>query len=163
MPVRAATMEDEHAVTEVLAASYTELLAGHYRPDILAAALPLMTKANPKLLACGTYYVAEMDDGRVAAVGGWTRERPGAGGVTEGEAHLRHIGTHPDFIGRGIGRAIVRRCLDEAKGFGVVRMWCDSTLQAEGFYRALGFRTVEGIEIKFGGVMMPNVRMVVAF
>ena len=162
--IRAATIADEAAVTEILTASYGDLLAGNYPVLVLAAALPLITKANPKLLACGTYYVAELDSLRIAAVGGWTRERPGTGETAHGEAHLRHFGTHPDFIGRGIGGALVRRCLEEARSQGVLRVHCESTRPAAGFYESLGLRRVGAVDVALpGGVAMPSVRMICEF
>jgi GNAT superfamily N-acetyltransferase len=161
--IRPARIDDAEAVTEVLTASYTTLLSGHYKPDVLAAALPMMTKANPTLLRCGTYYLAEMDGGRVASVGGWTRERPGTGEITPGDAHLRHFGTHPDFAGRGLAGALVRHCLDEARQHGILRMHCDSTLPAKGFYENLGFRSVATVTVTLKpGVTIPSMRMMMS-
>jgi hypothetical protein len=45
-----------------------------------------MTKANPKLLASGTFYVAQSLHGEIVGCGGWTREQPGTGEVVQGEA-----------------------------------------------------------------------------
>ena len=43
----------------LLVASYSSLLIDRYDSDTLPGALPLLTKANPTLLASSTYYVAE--------------------------------------------------------------------------------------------------------
>src|SRR5258708_14018823 len=51
----------------LLVASYSRLLATHYESDMLRRALPFMIKAQPALLASGTYYVAESDPGNLVA------------------------------------------------------------------------------------------------
>jgi GNAT superfamily N-acetyltransferase len=79
-----------------------------YDAFFLSAALPLMTRANPTLLQSGTYYLSETQDGTIIGCGGWTFERPGGGEVVPGLVHIRHFATHPDWIGRGIGTALVR-------------------------------------------------------
>ncbi|MBA4174894.1 MAG: GNAT family N-acetyltransferase, partial [Hyphomicrobium sp.] len=55
LSIRVATPEDREAVTRLLQRSYPALMAGSYEPAVLAAALPLMTQANPALLASGTF------------------------------------------------------------------------------------------------------------
>jgi hypothetical protein len=44
--LRVATPDDARKVSDVLAASYSTLYRGWYRDDVLAAALPAMTRAN---------------------------------------------------------------------------------------------------------------------
>lgn len=56
--IRPATPEDAEAVTNLLAAAYPMLLAPSYEAELLARALPLMTRANPALLRSGAYYLA---------------------------------------------------------------------------------------------------------
>ena len=65
--IRIATPKDSDAVSALLVASYSTLLAPCYNSDMLAGALPHMTKANPTLLACGTYYVADTEPGNLAS------------------------------------------------------------------------------------------------
>jgi hypothetical protein len=55
--VRVARPADSGAVSALLVASYSSLLGAHYDSYTLGRALPIMTKANPTLLAFGTYYV----------------------------------------------------------------------------------------------------------
>lgn len=140
--VRPATPDDAPAVTELLEASYPVLMAAGYDDATLALALPLMTRANPALLQSGTFYVAETEDGVIVGCGGWTFEHPGSGKTEPGLVHIRHFGTHADWTGRGVGRAIFQRCLIDARSAGAERFQCYSSLNAEGFYAALGFRAV---------------------
>ena len=50
---------DGPAVSSLLEATYTKLLAIDYEPDLLAKLLPLVTKANLQLLASGKFYIAQ--------------------------------------------------------------------------------------------------------
>jgi GNAT superfamily N-acetyltransferase len=153
--LRVATPADAEAVTALLAASYPTLLAEAYAPDLLAATLPLMTKANPKLLASGTYYVAEVDGGSLAGCGGWTAEKPGSGEIAPGLGHIRHFATHPEWTRRGIASAMLVRCLEEAKVRGVTTMDAFATLSAEDFYRAHGFVPIGPIDV----LMTPEIEL----
>src|SRR6266404_5267820 len=94
-PIRIAGPPDLDAVGALLVASYSSLLATRYESDMLRRVLPFITKAQPALLASGTYYVAESEPGNLVGCGGWTTSRPGTGEIIEGEAHIRHFATHP--------------------------------------------------------------------
>lgn len=158
--IRLATPDDAAAVSALLAACYPVLLAGTYHPDVLAALLPRMTTASPTLLASGSYFVAVAADGQVIGCGGWTRERPGNGAVADGLGHVRHVGVHPDWAGRGVGRALFARWLEQARAAGIREFECYATLNAEGFYRALGFESERPLDVDMGaGPKMPSMLM----
>ena len=147
MIIRPATPDDNASVTELLEASYPALMRNAYEAGALELALPLITKANPALLSSGTFYVAETEAGEVVGCGGWTWERPGTGKVSKGLAHIRHFATHPNHTGQGIGKAIYGLCEQEARSSGVSTFECYSSLNAEGFYAALGFERVKRIKV----------------
>ncbi len=158
--LRPAGLDDVDALDELLSASYGKLLKGWYTEDLLAKALPLMTRSNARLLASGTYYVAVHRDGRLIGCGGWTFERPGTGEIAPGVAHIRHVASHPDATGMGVGRALIARCLAEAHERGAATLECYSTLAAEGFYRSQGFETVGPISVPFpGDIQFPSILM----
>lgn len=160
--LRVTTPSDAAAVSALLDASYSAAFARRYEDHVLAAALPLMTRANPRLLASGTYHVAEAPEGVLVGCGGWTRDRPGSGEVVNGLAHVRHFGTHPEWARRGVGRALFARCVEEARAEGVRRFECYSSLVAEEFYRALGFAAVERKDIELrSGIRLPGVLMAI--
>lgn len=142
--IRPAQPEDAEAVGALLRASYPPLMAAGYPADVLERALPAMMRANPLLLRTGTYHLAVGDDGAVIGCGGWTREPPGAPcqPVDPTVGHIRHFATHPDALRRGVGTALLARCIDEARVAGVRRLECLSSLVAEGFYDSAGFRSV---------------------
>jgi N-acetylglutamate synthase-like GNAT family acetyltransferase len=145
--VRIANVDDAREVSTLLEASYPSQLLAGYSPDVLAKALPLMVRANPRLLASGTYYVAETAT-QLVGCGGWTKEAPGSGETKDGTAHIRHVATHPDWLRQGIGRALLLRCFRDAAAAGVSRLECHSTLVAVHFYQAVGFTIVGSLEMK---------------
>jgi N-acetylglutamate synthase-like GNAT family acetyltransferase len=146
--IRVARPADVRPIDELLKVSYPALMASAYDPEVLAPALKLMTRANPTLLASGTYYVAEDPAGLVVGCGGWTRERPGTGTIEGGLGHIRHFGTHPDWARRGVGRAIYQHCEKLARAAGVKHFEAYSSLNGESFYRALGFERVREMDIE---------------
>ncbi len=158
--IRAARATDAAAVTALLERSYPVLMAPAYEPSVLAAALPTMTRANPALLASGTFYLAEAPGDGLVGCGGWTPERPGSGDASPALGHVRHFATHPDRTGRGIGRAVFDRCRAAAGAAGIVHLECYASLNAEPFYRALGFSTLRQADIVLAeGVRLPVVVM----
>jgi N-acetylglutamate synthase-like GNAT family acetyltransferase len=160
LTVRVAAPKDAPAVTALLQASFPALMRPSYDPAVLSAALPLVTRANPALLSSGTYYVAEIAAGGLAGCGGWTRERPGSGEIVPGIAHIRHFATHVRWTGRCVGRAIYARCEEAARSAGVTRFEASAGLNAEGFYAALGFKTVRRIEVPMApGLKLPAILM----
>jgi N-acetylglutamate synthase-like GNAT family acetyltransferase len=158
--VRVARPADSDAVGALLLASYSILLAASYDGGALGQALSLMTRANPTLLASGTYYLVEREPGIPVGCGGWSAARPGSGEIIEGEAHIRHVAIHPEWVGRGIGTSLLARCFSEARQSGIRKLHCFSTLNAERFYRGCGFETVEPFDVPLGpGVTLPGVFM----
>ena len=151
--IRTTSPSDREAVSTLLENSYSTLLAVSYDSNILRLALPYITKANPALLASGTYYVAATESDMLVGCGGWTVENPGSGETTAGEAHIRHFAIHPEWTRRGIGASLVARCIFDARSLGIRKLHCFSTLNAEPFYRASGFHTVERIDVPMGPII----------
>jgi N-acetylglutamate synthase-like GNAT family acetyltransferase len=146
--LRVATPQDADAVSELLQASYPKLMRPAYDEEAIAPALELMTRANQALLGSGTYYLAELATGRLVGCGGWSLERPGTRSVEPGIGHIRHFAVHPDCTRRGIGRTILELCDGAARAAGVRTFECYSSLNAEKFYRALGFVRIREIDME---------------
>jgi predicted N-acetyltransferase YhbS len=158
--IRIAKPTDAEALSALLEASYSSLLAACYDGDLLSHALPHFTKANPALLVCGTYYVAESESGNVVGCGGWTAAKPGGAEITEGEAHIRHFAVHPKWTRQGVGSTLLNRCITDSRSIGIRKLHCLSTLYAEHFYRAVGFESVGPIDVQLEvGVTFPAVLM----
>ena len=74
--LRVARPEDRAAVSDLLSRSYSILMAPAYPADLLALALPVITKASPALLGSGRYAVIETGDGRLAGCGAGAANDP---------------------------------------------------------------------------------------
>lgn len=147
-------------MTGLLKQSYGRLMPGAYGEALVAEVLPIIARANPRLLASGTYYLAFTPDGELIGAGGWTCERPGIGEIEADMGHIRHFATHPDWIGQGVGRALIQRCVSDAVSAGITRFECYSSLNAVDFYARLGFKEVRAIDIPMGGdLVMPSLLM----
>lgn len=159
--IRISVLEDSSAVSDLLLKSYSELLRDAYDASILERALPLITRAQPDLLTSGSYYVAETGDKRIVGAGGWTRRSPTGRDETATNGNIRHFGTDPAFARKGVGRALMAACIEEATNAGLSELNCYSTLNGESFYAACGFQSVEPFPIELpGGVVFPSIRMV---
>lgn len=132
-----------------MAASYGTLLKGFYDADILANAVPYMSKAQPALLTSGTYYIIK--SGAIAgACGGWTNAVPGGLGRPDRTiAHIRHVATHPDHLRKGLARKLMEQCFFDAKAAGALQFSCFSSLAAVTFYESVGFSTVQEKSVDF--------------
>lgn len=152
--IRPSRDSDLAAVDALLARSYPKLLKADYPRSVLVTALPIISRARPELIGCGTYFVAE-EDTRIIGAGGWTRDsrRSGLG-------HIRHVVTDDRALRRGVGRAVLQRVLDTARAAGIAELECWSTRTAEPFYAAMGFATEGPMEVSLApAVRFPAVRM----
>jgi GNAT superfamily N-acetyltransferase len=63
-------------------------------------------------------------------------------GGSGAEQELEHLWVHPEFHGRGIGRALLDHACDTARSVGGQHLKIVSDPHAEGFYRRMGARRV---------------------
>ncbi len=159
MHIRPTTRRDIAAVDVLLADSYPALLKADYPPSMLVLALPLISRAQPKLVMSGTYY-GVFDDGVLVAAGGWTYAAPGGARAEANIAHIRHVVTDHHKTRRGYGTALMRHILNEAQAGGVQYMACQSTLTAAPYYRAMGFEGEREISVPLrAGIEFPAISM----
>lgn len=154
--VRPSVTSDMAGVDALLARSYPALLKADYAPSVLVTALPIISRARPELITCGTYYVAVDAAGAIVGAGGWTVQR-GAPTV----ADIRHVVTDHRRTREGIARAIFDEIFAQSAAAGITKFECWSTFTAVPFYAAMGFREVGPIEVPLRrGITFPAVRMV---
>ncbi|MEM1273243.1 MAG: GNAT family N-acetyltransferase [Pseudomonadota bacterium] len=159
--IRTARPGDLAIVDALIAASYPALLKPDYPPSVLVTALPLISRAQPRLLASGTYFVAVDETGRALAAGGWSHSAPQGGVGPRDLGHIRHFATHPQAVRKGLGAAIMAQTLAQAMQAGIRRMLCQSTRTAVPFYKKLGFAPRGDIEIALRpGIVFPATEMV---
>ncbi|WP_424965022.1 GNAT family N-acetyltransferase [Dinoroseobacter sp. S375] len=151
---RVATARDVAAVDALLARSYPVLLKPDYPPSVLVTILPLISRAQPSLVTCGTYHVVE-EGGTILAAGGWTRGAPRGGAVTPGLGHIRHVVTDHTRTREGLGRRLMGDIMSEARAAGMGRLEALSTLTAEPFYAAMGFEAREAVDVPIGPAGLP--------
>jgi putative acetyltransferase len=84
----------------------------------------------------GAFFVAERPD-RLVGVGGWSPDSQ-----APELAWLRYLFVHPDSARKGVGRQLVEAVEADARRHGKAgfRVW--SSLNATGFYKAVGYRRV---------------------
>ena len=161
LSVRAARASDLSEIDALFGRSYPVLLKGHYPPSVLVTAIPLISKAQPRLLTSGTYFVVLDEDARIVGAGGWTLGAPGTGrigGNTTG--HIRHVVTDHRQVRRGIGRTLMERIFESARAVGMKRLDCLSTLMAVPFYASAGFEEVRPVNVDLRpGIELPAILM----
>lgn len=158
--ITVATLQDAGRVSRLIEASYAELYRPGYDADLLAKALPFMTRANPKLLQSGTYYLVETPEGDLVGCGGWSREEPGTGRVRDGVGHIRHVAVHPAHVRQGIGSLLLDHCFAVAREAGITSLECLASLVSVAFYEVMGFEAMGPMPIALpGDVVFPGVFM----
>ncbi|MEM7439587.1 MAG: GNAT family N-acetyltransferase [Pseudomonadota bacterium] len=152
--VRLSKPDDFDAVDALLRRVYPKLLKEDYAPSVRVLVLPRISRAQPALLASGSYYVAELN-GEIVGAGGWTLDRR-----DHRVGHIRHLVTSDRHLRRGIGTALIAESLDHATRVGVRRMICWSTFTAVPFYASQGFRRLREIVVPLDrAVSFPAVEM----
>jgi len=169
--IRLATPADVPALRELIPASARALSRGFYTDAETESAIRHVFGPDSRLIADGTYFVAE-EDGLLAGCGGWSRRRTLYGGdqTKSGEealldpasepAKIRAFFVHPDFARRGVGSRILEACLAAARAAGFRRVELAATLPGVPFYAARGFVERERLSAPMAdGRGLPIVRM----
>ena len=169
MEVRLATDADIPAITALMMRAIAELQRPFLNADQIAASTASMG-LDRQLIADCSYFVAEID-GVLAGCGGWSARATLYGGDHSAErdiraldpahdaARIRAMYTHPAFVRRGVGRAILAACEAAARAAGFARAELAGTLAGVPLYEACGYAVVERFEDRHGAVPVPLVRM----
>lgn len=161
LTVRLSDKRDLTEVDALLARSYPILLKDHYPPSVLVTAVPHISKAQPRLLASGTYFVVENDAGDIVGAGGWTAVKPGTRQVGAPKTgHIRHVVTDHRQTRSGIGRALMDHVFVSARAAGMEELECLSTLMAVPFYASCGFVEEGPVSVNLrAGIDFPAILM----
>lgn len=159
LTIRPAAESDRAVLEDLIAGCYATVYPGWYEEDTLEEALPAMLRIDPALLNSGRYLLARAGN-VIAGCGGWSANAPGKTPNEVATGHIRHFATRPDVMGKGIGGAILERCVAEAASSGMARLKCFSSLAAEGFYARHGFVKLDSVNVMLGsGAYFPAVLM----
>lgn len=159
LTLRTAQPSDLGALDRLFGQSYPALLAADYPPSVLVTAVPLISKAQPALLASGSFFVVcEGED--ILGAGGWTMQAPGGKPGARGTGHIRHVVTDHRRTREGIGRRLMEHTILHAHACGMRQLHCQSTRTAVPFYAAMGFVVQAEIDIPLRpGIHFPAVFM----
>jgi GNAT superfamily N-acetyltransferase len=150
MIIRKATMEERDAIQRLIAESARKLSREHYSDAQIEAAIATVFGVDTSLIEDGTYFVVE-SDGQLAGCGGWSKRKTLFGGDQYSSrdtayidpktdpAKIRAFFVHPDHARKGIARAILSRCEDEARAQGFRALELLATLPGIEFYKSCGF------------------------
>jgi GNAT superfamily N-acetyltransferase len=169
--IRLATVADVSALKDLISLSARELSRGFYTEEQTESAVLHVFGPDSRLIADGTYFVAE-EEGRLAGCGGWSRRRTLYGGdqTKKGEeplldpatepAKIRAFFVHPEFARRGVGSALLEACVAAARTAGFRRLELAATLPGVPLYAARGFVERERLDVPMpDGRGLPIIRM----
>src|SRR6185369_13645205 len=150
MLIRRATMEDRDAIQQLIADSARRLSREYYTDLEIETAIETVFGVDTSLIEDGTYFVVESDR-QLAGCGGWSRRKTLFGGdqytsrdvgyidPKSEPAKIRAFFIHPDHARKGIARAILNQCENEARAHGFHALELLSTLPGIEFYKSCGF------------------------
>jgi GNAT superfamily N-acetyltransferase len=160
MMVRLARTDEVSLLATLNRESARVLNTPYLAPDAARSVLRYAIAFDPRLVADGTYFVAE-EDGAIVGGGGWSRRSPLAGDAPIGPrghdapldpahdaAPLRAFFVRPGLARRGIGTRLLAACESAARaaGFGALELL--ATPAGERLYQARGFELIERIEVR---------------
>jgi GNAT superfamily N-acetyltransferase len=169
--VRKATLADREAITELIAESARHLSREHYGAAQIEAAVASVFGVDSDLIHDQTYFVAEKD-GMLIGCGGWSRRKTLYGGdnfanrdteyldAAADPAKIRAFFIHPQHARKGVARAILDSCEQEANQHGFRSLELMSTLPGIKFYEACGYSRQGNFDLELDdGVKLPLVPM----
>ena len=143
-------MEEREAIKDLIAESARHLSRAHYSDRQIETAIATVFGVDTDLIEDGTYFVAE-SEGTLVGCGGWSKRKTLFGGdqyssrdtgylePASEPAKIRAFFIHPDHARKGIARAILSRCEEEARLAGFHSLELMATLPGIEFYKTCGF------------------------
>ncbi len=170
--LRIAVPEDSEAIRALMNLSIHQLQQGYLTPEQVAASAASMG-LDTQLIEDRTYFTVWCDDG-LAGCGGWSRRATLYGGnhsagrdislldPARDRARIRAMYTHPDHVGKGIGRMVIEagEAAARAEGFKVLEM--AATMAGKPFYLKCGYVIESEWFDENGSVPVPLATMVKA-
>jgi ribosomal protein S18 acetylase RimI-like enzyme len=146
--VRRATVEDARLLAELGAQTFAEAFAEENSPEDMAAYLAdsfnaggLTEELTDPL---SVFFVADVE-GRAA---GYAKLHPGhLSDSVKGQRPIELVRLYvsKEWLGRGVGQALMQRCIEEARGLGFQTIWLgvwERNRRAQAFYRKWDFQEV---------------------
>jgi len=150
MLIRQAKIEDAEVVTRLAWQTFWDAFHAHPKnapqdtADYMAKAFSLeqMTKelSDPKTI----FLIAEIDN-KPAGYAKLVQDNTETGITAERPVELNRLYSHQEFLGKGVGAALMDKCFEVAKDRGHDVMWLgvwEYNPRAQAFYLKNGFREV---------------------
>jgi GNAT superfamily N-acetyltransferase len=164
IPVRQAVTADIPRIEKLIDASVRGLQARDYTPQQIEAALRSVFTVDSRLIADGTYLVADREAApELAGCGGWSKRKTLFGGdrfskreddllhPAHDAARIRAFFVHPAHARRGIAGAILEACENAAIAAGFTRFELGATLTGVPFYLAKGYSALDRVDVPLAG------------
>ena len=156
--LRAAKPSDLTAIATLMRQSVLDVFPQFHNEAETAAAARYLTEPDTVLIGDGTYFVHDAE-GEIVACGGWSKRDKlytGSGAAPTDDrlldpatepARVRAMFVHGNWTRRGLGRAILTRCVEAARAEGFRSLVLMATLPGVPLYRAFGFREVTSTQV----------------
>lgn len=148
LTIRRANSEDAGLLTELGARTFSETFAADNSPEDMAAYLA--ASFNPAQQTAelndpaSTFFIAEVG-GLAAGYAQLHAGEPAEGVEGPQPVELVRLYVSREWFGRGVGEALMRACVDEARRAGHETIWLgvwERNGRAQAFYRKWNFRAV---------------------
>jgi Acetyltransferases len=146
--IRRATPDDAQLLAELGARTFQETFAPENTDEDMAAYVASAFNVSQQTAEltdpASTFLLAEVDD----IIAGYAKLHAGAGaeGVEGAKpTELVRLYASQEWIGRGVGQALMQACLDAARSGGYETIWLgvwERNVRARAFYEKYGFRAV---------------------
>ena len=156
--IRKATLQDRDVLETLIARSARQLGVQDYTAEQIEGALRGAFGIDTQLIQDGTYFVVE-SVGQIVGCGGWSRRHTLFGGDNHASrsvveldprvepGKIRAFFVAPEHARKGIGTMILKRCEDDARSFGFLRLELMATLPGARLYAKNGY--VPGPSIQY--------------
>jgi GNAT superfamily N-acetyltransferase len=168
--LRIATPDDSEAIRALMNLSIHQLQQGYLTPEQVTASAASMG-LDTQLIEDGTYFTVWCDD-ELAGCGGWSRRATLYGGnhsagrdislldPSRDRARIRAMYTHPDHVGKGIGRMVIEAGEAAAHDEGFKALEMAATMAGKPFYLKCGYAIESEWFDENGSVPVPLATMV---
>jgi GNAT superfamily N-acetyltransferase len=178
--VRLATHDEVPVLRKLIEASVRELQARDYTEKQREAALRTVFGVDSRLIADGTYLVADASDALngdtrkpvIAGCGGWSKRKTLFGGdqwsgredslldPRHDAAKIRAFFVHPAWARQGVGTLILDACESAARAAGFTRFEMGATLTGVKLFGVKGYVPVKQMDVPLDdGEVLPIVQM----
>lgn len=161
--IRKAFFEDQAEIEKLIAESVQGLSRDDYDARQIELSIKTVFGVDIELIADGTYFIAETENGKIAGCGGWSKRKTlyGASVYSHSRdsdllnpetdaAKIRAFFIHPGFARKGLGTKILDMCEREAKACGFRSAEMMATLPGVKLYAVRGYSGDEEVNVPVG-------------